>query len=212
MQKLWPYFFLVLLSGCFDKAAEVQIENVEINEIAKEAFIPKLVMSEVHEDFLKDTKTIAPVYMFTPVQIQFNELNENVLRKPAIKYSFPKGGGSIDLKDVVTGAGSFYMSFPAEQFDENHELMHLYYVSNSPVQEIDGESFGLGCGKVVDLKKSFKKLKKPDFLKLNTNDIRHLRVLAGRYIFVLRQAAQVYLSQVTISDSRYVKELCMGVE
>lgn len=212
MQKFWFYFFLFFLSGCFEKHADVQIENIEVSEIAKEVFIPKFVIAEVHENFQKDTKTIVPVYMFMPAQIQFNELSENVLRKPVIKFNFPKGGGSIDLKDVVTGSGSFYMSFPAEQFDENHELIHLYYISNSPVQKIDGEAFGLGCGKAIDLKSNVKKLQESDYLKVNTNDMRHLRVLAGRYIFVTRQASQIYLSQITITDSRFTKELCLGVE
>ncbi|MEQ1723296.1 MAG: hypothetical protein ABL930_08965 [Pseudobdellovibrio sp.] len=212
MPKILLLFISFSLLSCFKNSDGMSVEVIEVNEIAKEAFIPKALMAEVKDDILKNSKTISPVYLFTPLQVQFTELNENVLRKPALKYSFPKGGGRIDLKDVVIGDGSFYMSFPKEQFDDNHEIMHMYYISNSPVKAIEGENFGLGCGKMLDLKKSFKKLQVNDFLKLNTNELRYLHVLAGRYVFVFRQSSQVYISQVTVSDSRYAKELCLGAD
>lgn len=208
----WLLFsvMLSLFSGCFKKNDSVHFENIEINDIAKEAMVPKLVMTEIENEFKKETKTITPVYIFRRAMVQFNEHSEEVLTKPAIRFQLPKGGGRIDLKDIVTGVGSFYMSFPAEQFVENQELLHIYYISDSPVKKIENESFGMGCGKMVDLKKSFRKLKDADFLKLNTSDLRYLYVAAGRYVFVFRQAAQIYMSQVTITDSRYSKELCLG--
>jgi hypothetical protein len=212
MLKILLFFISFLLVSCSKNSKELSVEVIEVNEIAKEAFIPKALMAEVKDGIFKDSKTITPVFLFTPVQLQFTEFNENVLRKPALKFSFPKGGGSIDLKDVVIGDGSFYMSFPKEQFDENHELMHLYYISNSPVKNIEGENFGLGCGKMLDLKKSFKKLQAHDFVKLNTNEHRYLHVLAGRYVFVFKQSSQIYISQVTVYDSRYAKELCLGTD
>jgi hypothetical protein len=212
MPNLLLLFISFYLLSCSKHVDEISVEVIEINEIAKEAFIPKALMAEVKDNILKNSSTITPVYLFTPIQVQFTELSENALRKPAMKYSFPKGGGSIDLKDVVTGDGSFYMSFPKEQFDDNHELLHMYYISNSPVKAIGAEKFGLGCGKMLDLKKSFKKLQNSNFLKLNTNELRYLHVLAGRYVFVFKQSSQIYISQVTVSDSRYTKELCLGAD
>lgn len=201
-------FFLLL--GCTHKNSYENDEIIEIKSIAKEVQIPKVLMSSLVTEIISDSKTLTPVYLFMPLQVRFSELSDGVLKKPALRYSFPKGGGNIDLKDIVTGFGSFFLSFPEEQFDESYDFLHLYYISNSPVKKIENESFGLGCGKMIDLKKSFSKLQKPDFLKLNTSDQRYLFVTAGLYVFVFKKSSQIFMAQLTISDSRYSKELCIG--
>lgn len=203
-------FLTLVLMSCSGKSGAPLAEIIEVRTIAKEVQIPKFLMSELVKEIVDDSKTITPVYMFMPLEVQFTELSQGVLKKPVLKYILPKGGGNIDLKDIVTGQGSFYFNFPPEQFDEQQEFLHLYYISNSPVKKIDNEDFGLGCGKMIDLKKSFSKLQKADFLKLNTSDQRYLYVSSGLYVFVFRKSAQVYMAQLTISDSRYNNELCLG--
>lgn len=210
MFKSLLVFLALLLTGCFKNNEPDVIETIEVKTIAKDVQIPKILMSEIADEIAKESKTIAPVYLFMPLQVQFTEFNEGVLKSPAIRYLLPKGGGNIDLKDVVTGFGSFYLSFPPEQFENKPEFLHLYYISNSPIKKIENESFGLGCGKMLDLKKSFNKLKKFDFLKLNTSEQRYLYVTAGTYVFVFKQSSQIYMAQLTILDSRYNKELCLG--
>ena len=200
----------LLLVGCTQNRAPENDEIIDIRSIAKEVQIPKILMTSLVKEIISDSKTLTPVYLFMPLQVRFTELSDGVLKKPAVRFSFPKGGGTIDLKDVVSGFGSFFLSFPAEQFDENYEFLHLYYISNSPVKKIENESFGLGCGKMIDLKKSFSKLQNPEFLKLNTSDLRYLYVTAGMYVFVFKKSSQIFMAQLTISDSRYSKELCLG--
>lgn len=203
------------LSGCFQSKKIISSEKIEIHSIADEVQIPKIIMSDLQAEITSESKTIAPVYMFATLQVRFVEFNEGVLKNPSMTFVFPKGGGRIDLKDVISGSGSFYLSFPKIQFEgkaeDEPELLHFYYVSNSPVKKIDGESFGLGCGKMIDLKKSYSKLQSPDFLKLNTSEQRYLYVTAGRYVFIFQQFSKIYMSQLTITDSRYTKELCLGV-
>lgn len=205
------FCFVLTLSGCTGKHAEHETTEINMTEVAQEVQIPKLIMSEVSDE-LKAQGVVNPLYMFTPVQVLFTELSPEALAAPRLKYILPKGGGQIDLKDVVRGFGSFYMSFPEEQFAEGSELLHLYYISNSPVREIDGEKFGLGCGKLTDLKKSVGKLKKEKYLKLNTVERRYLAVMAGRYVFVLKQGNQIHIAQLTLHDSRYPQEQCLGAQ
>jgi hypothetical protein len=125
------------------------------------------------------------------------------------KFSFPKGGGRLDLKNIITGQGSFYFSFPAEQFTKFPSLVHLYYISQAPAKKIGDEVFGLGCGKWIDIKNKFKNLQKDNFFKLNTTANRYLFALAGHYVLVFRENNQVYLTQLTITDSRFTNELCL---
>ena len=202
-------FLLLILAGCSPSKKTQNIEIIDIHSIAREVQIPKSLMSTLVKEIISDSKSLTPIYLFMPLQVRFTEFTEGVLKKSAIQYNFPKGGGHLDLQDIVSGSGSFFLSFPAEQFDENYEFLHLYYISNSPIKKIENEDFGLGCGKMIDLQKSFSKLQKPDFLKLNTNDQRYLFVTAGLYVFVFKKSTQIFMTQLSVTDSRYSKELCL---
>lgn len=214
--KKYLFFLILIFTGCFKSNHSSSVEKVEVQTIAKEVQIPKVLMAELEVEVREESKTIVPVYLFMPLEVQFTEYNEGVLKHPNMLFVLPKGGGRIDLKEVVTGFGSFYFNFPSEQFENiaefKPELLHLYYISNSPIKKIDDEVFGLGCGRMIDLKKSFRKLQNSKFLKLNTSDLRYLHVAAGRYIFIFKQSLKVYMTQLTITDSRYPDALCQGAD
>jgi hypothetical protein len=200
----------VFIASCTGNKNSAEPVVIDVNEIATEQNIPRVLMEEMESEIQTESKSVTPLFFFTPLTVEFSEKTPGVLKSPLLRFNFPKGGGQIDLKDVITGDGTYFMSFPSEQFENLPELVHLYFVSNSPVTEIQRESFGLGCGKWIDLKSSFKKLTKSDFLKLNSTDLRHLFVSAGTYVFAFRQGTQVSLTQLTITDSRHVKALCLG--
>ncbi|AGH96186.1 hypothetical protein [Pseudobdellovibrio exovorus] len=202
---------ILSLTGCLKEKKTVDVTTIQVKDLAREVQIPKQVMVEIEDKLMAEVATsFSPQYILVPLQIQFTSISENVLAEPIIRYELPKGGGDIDLKNVVTGDGSFFMNFPKEQFESLPEIQHLYFISNSPLRTIDDENFGMGCGKFVDIKKSFTSLQKEDFLKLNTTDLRYLPVIAGRYLLVFRQGNQINLTQLTITDSRYTQELCVG--
>ena len=113
--KVWG-LALLLLVACTSKHSPVETVKFEVTEVAQEVQIPKAVMNEVDEEVKKDGAAVAPVYLFVPIQIQFTELSEDVLKNPAFSYVFPKGGGLLDLKDVVVGEGSFYMNFGLQPY------------------------------------------------------------------------------------------------
>lgn len=202
-------FIVILISGCTDKNAKPEKTFIEVNEIAQEQQIPKALLQKIDEELKEEFKATPPLYSFIPLQLAFLEQQQGVLKNPHIQYNLPKGGGEVDMRDVVSGEGSFFMYFPEEQFAETDmELLHLFFVSNSPKTQINNEDYGLGCGKWNDLKDKFKSLQKSDFLKLNTNDLRYLRVTAGTYVFIFKQGRNMYLTQVTISNSRHADRLC----
>jgi len=201
---------LGLVTGCGSHHQAEQEKVIEVNGYPKDISMPKAFIQKIEEDLAAESKVLNPVYLFIPIQIAFAEKSHDTLVAPALQYAFPKGGGTLDLSTIVKGQGSFYFSFPPEQFKEKDmpELEHLFYVSQSPVTKIDGEEFGLGCGKWLDLKKNFPSLQKKDFLRLNTTGNRHLHVLAGSYVFVFRKSNQVLLTQITLTDSKNKSNLC----
>lgn len=211
--------FVGFLSLCFgvQVACTAHKENptvqvIKVTDIPRDVQMPQAFIQMIESDLQIETKILSPVFNFVPLQVLFVEKSADVLLNPRILFEFPKGGGRIDMQEVVRGAGSFYLSFPDEQFKNLPELEHLFYVSQAPEKEISKETFGVGCGKWIDLKNQFTDLKKSDFMLLNSTGQRHLFVLAGHYIFVFRKLNQVFLTQLTISDSRSVNELCPQVK
>ena len=206
---LFCFFFFGLFS-CF-KSHENKVSSVttiQVRQLSEDIQIPKEILNSVEKESVEESKTHALLYTFLPLSVEFNEKTQGVLKNNPIRFQFQKGGGAVDLKDVTVGQGTFYMSFPSEQFVNQPELAHLYYVSQAPQKNIAGEKFGLGCQRWLDLKSKFKNLQSKDFLKLNTTDLRHLYVLAGHYIFVFRQNSQIFLTQLTVVDSRHKDRLC----
>lgn len=210
-------FFLIgtflFLTACSSHHGNETVNTIQVNEVAEDIKLPLNLFKELEKEFADEFKSVSPVFIFMPLKVQFSETHDGrgVLRDTDIQFELEKGGGKVDLKDVVSGQGSFYMHFPVEQFASTLELTHLYYISQAPIKNIQNEPFGLGCGKWIDLKAHFKKLTKPETLKLNTTQQRHLHVLAGHYVFVLKQTNQIYLAQLTITDSRYPNELCTAL-
>lgn len=208
INKIILFFIGALILSCSSHHEHEEMKVLEVTEFASDISIPKSFIQQIESDLLLESKILSPVYLFIPLKVQFTEKSHGTLLSHAFQVAFPKSGGHIDLQSVVTGQGSFYFSFPAEQFKELPELEHLFYMSQSPIVKIDGEDFGLGCGKWVDLKKQFANLQKPNFLRVNTTLNRHLHVMAGSYIFVFRKLNQIYLTQVTITDSKNKNQLC----
>lgn len=202
-----------LIFGCSKAHEHTEEKPIEINTFPKEISIPKALLQTVEADLANESKVLNPVYLFTPLKVAFTQKTHGTLSSEKVLYSLPKGGGTLDMQSIATGQGSFYLSFPEEQFKEKElpELEHLFFVSHSPITKIDGEDYGLGCGKWVDLKKSFASLQKPNFLQLNTTKNRHLLVMAGSYVFIFRKSNQIYLTQLTITDSKNSDLLCPQV-
>jgi len=213
MKRFFLASLLVLGASCSSHHEKEAINTVKVKEVAEDISLPLNLFKEFEKELEEEFKSVSPVFIFMPLQVQFLETHDGrgVLKDTAIQFDLEKGGGKVDLKEVVSGQGSFYMHFPAEQFASTLEVTHLYYISQAPVKNIQGEAFGLGCGKWIDLKDSFKKFTKPSNLKFNTTGLRHLHVLAGHYVFVLKQGNQIYLSQLTITDSRFPEALCTSL-
>lgn len=199
---------LFLLASCSDSTSEQPAQILSVQDMPSDFMMPKQLLKVVEEDLLLESKILAPVFSYIPLQVLFSEKTSGTLISPSVLLNLPKGGGHIDLQSIVQGTGTFSISFPKQQFQNLPKLSHLYFVSVTPKSKIDGEEFGIGCGKWLDLNTQFTDLQKVDFLNLNTSGNRHLLVASGHYIFVFRQLNQVYLTQITIKDSKNSSVLC----
>lgn len=197
--------------GCGDKHEKTEpIYEVHYKSLAPDFKIPKAIYEQLEKSLGKDFKGM-PEYTYTGLKVQLSADYEGILSHKKIMINLPYGGGVVDLKDYLVGEGSFYLSFPKEQFGKDTEVYSIFYLSEAPKIKIEDEEFGLGCGQWLDLTSKISSLQKIDFLKVNTTEKRYLYVLSGQYVFVLKKGNQFVLTHANIIDSRFDDNLCTKV-
>jgi hypothetical protein len=210
LNKLNILFLALSIWGCHHSQGDKSIEVTKVDTAAKDIRIPKAIFDNIVADVKTESATVDPVYLFSPLQVAIQP--ESLISK--IKPStvvFSNGGGELDLNTHIPNHESFYIYFPEVQFEKMPPLEHLYFMSDYPQKIIDGEKFGTGCGKWMDLKSKFSEFVKPK-IKLNSTSERYLYVAGGYYIFVFRKLNQVYLTHLHLTDSRYTNLKCPDSE
>lgn len=218
--------FIYSLLACKESAQiKVNYKSGLVQITSKDFQIPKGLKSYIDQDYLKYIRAENPKVIFgdeellsqagrefLDVQVSFRSSVDGVLSAHT-KFSLPRGGGEIDLKNYVVGEkGSFYMSVAAQrttELDQEVKNLHVYYLSEAKTRTIAGESFGAGCKKFMDVTYLFQKKNLDGGLQLNATEQRYLSVVAGVFYFVEFSSAQKrYISAVRITDTRYPELLC----
>lgn len=206
-------FILIIISFVFASCSSKHQENkdyaiIKKDELAKDFKIPSKILDSIDQSILTELKSVRPVYIFSPIEVILESEDKKMIKNGGVKIEFPNGGGQLNLSDYIYGQGTFSIKFNKKIFEKNPELIHLYYISDSPVKSIDGEKYGLGCGKMVDLKPKYDVFISDTGLVLNTTHERHLSVLAGYYVFIFKNKNQVWLTHLHITDKNFTESLC----
>lgn len=162
-----------------------------------------------------DIGTKAMPIIFSPVQVMLVEKNPGVLRWPKVTIQFPLGGGKLDFKEYLTGVvGTFYVRFINATTAEDKEALEpeVFFWSRARKRNIEGEVFGSGCNKILELSLSKIKIEDKLGIKVNTKDARYLSVLGGHYFFVKRTPKEVFVSQIEMTNSDLPQHLCDPVQ
>jgi hypothetical protein len=146
---------------------------------------------------------------YSAIQVFLTEKNDHILKTPASVIELPRGGGTVDLAQYLTGdPGSFFVGFELpEEFKEGKNFKVLY-VSQARKRKIDDRVFGAGCNQYFDITAKFTEMMKTEGIKANTTRQRHVTLLAGHYIFSVIKDTQILITQVTITDSKNKNLLC----
>jgi hypothetical protein len=138
---------------------------------------------------------------FGNLKVRLEEKTEGTLVAPHLTIELPRGGGEIDLSKFVRDQkGTFRVFFSYDDFIGPKEL-NIYYISRARKRKIDGEVWGAGCKKFMDVKSYIESGKG---IEVNTTRNRHLSVLGG--IFIFSSGQQV--SQVHFTDSTQTELFC----
>lgn len=207
MKIIFVALSLTCLFLSCQKAEEPKPKIIFNKSLASDFKVPQAVFATIKKN-LGEGLIVEPEYIFTNLEVEVHSDQKSVLSHSRLLFKLPNGGGAIDLKDYVTGEGSFYLRFPPEQFEAKPELAFLFYISDSPKVKIRDEEYGLGCGQWMDLTPKFGKFQEKNFLKLNSVDQTYAHVLSGQYIFVFKKGIQYYLTHLNLFDSRYRDKMC----
>lgn len=148
--------------------------------------------------------------VFSEVALYLVQKNDDVIVGEAIKVSFPKGGGTLDLSSYIgQQKGSFYLAFDFPQALEATSSKVLF-MSRARKRKIGGQIFGAGCNQFFDITPQFNKAMMGEGLKLNTTQERYLSVIGGTFLFAAEKGNDIFLSQVTLTNSKYPQYFCEG--
>jgi hypothetical protein len=118
-------------------------------------------------------------------------------------------GGLIDFQQFVKDKkGSFYLGMRPDLQISDSDNFKVFYLSNAKNMNLGTETVGAGCDKYMDISDYFRKKMKKEGIFLTTAEGRHVSLMAGTYFFATSLKGKLYLSQLTIRDSRFKKHHC----
>ncbi len=198
-----PCLLFVLLVACHkDNSGELppeQIRTIRASELGRDFFVPSGVWDRISGRKLTTVQETGTV-SFLPIKVVFDEKNRGVLQQKRVVAEFPKGGGDLDLSQVVgEKTGTFYMKFEFEGFADPENLQ-VYFVNAAKKTKVDGEIRGDGCDKAYDIKAFvLNNLKKG--IEVNTYKNLHLYLLGGHFVFSSQVKGQTLVTQVSMTDT-----------
>jgi hypothetical protein len=173
-------------------------KEFEMTENGSDVRIPIKIWEQFGEVNGKESIT------FSPLKVRLVEKSAGILMEPEIEIKFPRGGGEIDLANFVKDQqGTFRVFFDLED-QAADDKMRIYFISRTRRRRIDGEIWGAGCNKYMDIKKYILGEGKANGIEVNTTRSRHDSVLGGTFFFGVRNQ----VTQVTFKDSRQENLFC----
>lgn len=195
------WLFLSFLMAATFSISHAAPKIYEFNESGADVKIPVQIWDRMGVVEGRDTIT------FAPARIKLIEKTSGVLVEPEIEIRLPRGGGEIDLAQFVKKnvQGTFKVLFDLEAQDAVAADKTLaFFISRTKKRKLDGEVWGAGCKKFMDIKKYLLSEGKTTGIEVNTTKNRHISVIGGTFFFSM--AKQV--TQVTFKDSQQTHLFC----
>lgn len=223
MQKLGCLLLGLCLVSCEEKHAYISDKKTVVNMSSsiEDVGLPTSLWEElqaVYEPLALDKSTseeqgskakLEIPTAFFGFKVYLVEKTRGVIKGGNQEFVFGQGGGVLRLEDYLNEKrGTFYLGLVPDLEMGDKDILHVYYLSNTKTVEIDGKIHGAGCDRYLDITDYFAKSMKKDGFILNTSGGRHISLLAGSYFMAASVKGKLYLSQLTISDSRYKPRHC----
>lgn len=210
----WALLSLTVLAVACSKPVSFRTdhaEQVKIEDLPTDFKMPAAIwdIAEKNPDQKPSAEAGSTGVSYSTAKVFLTEKNPDILRSPAYEIELPRGGGSIDLAKYLTGnQGSFYVGFELPEEIAAGTNFKAIYISDARKRKLDERVFGAGCNQYFDITPKFLLMMKGEGIKANTTRQRHVTVLAGHYIFSAMKDNRIYITQITLTDSRNKNLLC----
>ena len=225
-KKIILLIFSIHLFGCkHENTNSVDYVMGPVEKTSKEFVIPRTLKDAIEKEYLAfirkenikivlpDSELLARIPReFLDVDLFFRSSAPGVLTDHT-QFSLPRGGGEIDLKNMVKGTkGSFYLTYKVKRTREQNapiKGLHVYFLSEYETRRIDGETYGVGCRRYMDVTPIFEVANKTEGVQFNVTGGRYLPVIGGTLYFIdFDPDRKMFISAIRIIDSRFPNERC----
>jgi len=186
----------------------------------REVLVPAELIRELERWYLSDFRLRKKDDLSTEAQIlaniprkllnivlAFKPKSGNAL-KEAAELRLPTGGGLVDLANSVTGdQGAFLAQMRTDKLPDGANL-RVFYVSGARRGKVLGEEYGVGCGSWLELTSWYNNTHDHEPLEVFAAEQRHIRVMAGTWVFAALREGELHLAAVTLKDSRHPHLQC----
>jgi len=216
---------LWLLAACEDKPEYIPAKPqlLKMPTMNQDVFLPTKLWEELEAQYKplifdksaveeregSKAKLETPREFFT-FHIYLKEKTPGVLaHENGYDLIYTSTGGALDFSEFLNDKkGSFYFGFRPEIQLEKGDEFKVFYLSNAKISDIGGEAHGAGCDKYLDISNYMNSKMTKEGILLNTTGGRHVSLMAGTFFFATSLKGKLYLSQLTVKDSRFKKLHC----
>jgi len=217
--RLLLAFLCMTLMAC--KQEEVKggpYRELSVIKTSRDFLIPLELKKKIEANYIKWFRSEDPTNIdtdeklmdklprdFLEVDVFFSQKNPGAFERDFV-FRSPRGGGLIDLKNLVTGTkGSFFVRFDVTlSGGENIDIppgFQAYFISNTPPRKIGDEKFGSDCRILIDITNDITGSMAGLGLRVNATEARYFNSLVGDYFFVGYAKEKILLASVSIDDS-----------
>lgn len=192
----------------------------EVTKSSREIKVPVQLVDELESWFLKEQHRIHQVTSLSDleimgalhrqlldVEVDFIAYESDAL-KESIHFRLPTGGGEIDLAQSIHGSkGGYKIQMKLSKLPDN-TVLRVFYISNARRRTVEGEEFGSGCWKMAEMTRWFTQTHQKEPLQVYATDQRDISLVGGTWLFAAVGDSSLWLSAVTLTDSRFPQHLC----
>lgn len=200
------FSFVIHASELPEKAANLSSRDVKV---------PGVLVTRIEKDYREFLKANqlpdnAPIKRrLMNVALELRQKRPGALHED-VRVNTPLGGGVVDLVEFVTPLrGGFHVKIvPTHENHSEVSSLRVFFVSRAKSRQLDGEIYGAGCDKFMEITSLFReKMTGPGF-EVYTADQRYVSVLGGVYILVAFENDALEVGSISIMDSRYPGLMC----
>lgn len=197
---------------------EIEMAEHPARQSSRDVKIPVGLVARIEKDY---REYVASLQMAPQTQINRKLLNISVeltQKRPAALHQdgrvlTPLGGGVIDLEDLVTplrGGFKVHIKATKEKNVEPNDL-RIFFISNAKARQIDGDEYGAGCDKYMEVTGAFHRAMSAGGFEVYTAEQRYVSVLGGTFIMTSFDKEALHVGGVTFIDGRHPDLLCEGI-